>query len=1351
MKNIYTRTGAILLRLFICLSVSSLKISYASPLQEKQTEAIKTSFNTIKFERNKGQMSTKVSYGFITTFGSMYLENNKIKLNVFQCDPLSDITSHTVDINFPGGSTDFNIEPSNELSAKYNYWTDNNPLHAITDIPVYGELTIKNVYDGIDLRLYSAENKTVEFDWIVAPGADFSKIKIHFEGHDNLSKNDKNNLIIGLRHHDLEMQIPECYQVIRGQKKKILMDFSFVDSKTIGYNLDALACNNEFDNNYPLIIDPAIVWSSYFDADVDVAPIFDAYCSGLEIVPCTGESYVIGTTNISVPIAYRDSAVGYDDIGPGVNGRKGIIYKIDAAGTTCTDFTYFGNNVTIKSIELFPNGNVIIGGSIDSTCNDGKNCATILGSIPLLNPYSNSGRGWVAVFNSTLNSLLYSTKIPGLSGNFGTRAWGKGGITSISVLDDENYFVGGVCNSNSTVGGTSDSLNFVPSFGVPDPTRSGYEAYVARFSGANYNNKDWATFFGSSGNEDIVDIDITTDKSKIVFCTSTTRASGAPALVNPIDSTRNNQEGLIGVLPSAAAAPSSFLMYSYLGGSGDESGLTLALDSTFFYTYYTTTTSESATNKLPGGLTGTFDTTLDGNSDGAITKALITGGIIGTKSTYIGGSDIDNAGCIAINKNRGELYLFGTTLSSDFPCTNSNPPSVYYDSTLGSSGSYDISIAFLTTDLKLEKYGIYIGGCYNDYLGETGIIHSADHLSYNYSLSRLGLATTIHSADMATFGSNCGTGLTAPLNNNPGTFDPFKTTGKEGDAHFIVLWEPTTTGDFGDVPNVYETTDPAVNHVIQNLRFGDLVEADRNPLSSYMADGDDLFAMTNPCGGGGIPDDEDGIDSIYLPLSMTNADTIFYVPVNFYNNTDSLATIHAWIDLNQDSIFEAKEYTYANVKSIGNNFAILNWNLSSLICGNTFSPGLTYARFRITTQKVKDDILTIIDERSISYQDDGEVEDYPVYINGVDWGDLPNPYPLASAIRFRDNNNDNIPDEIRGVEHPVWLGSKVDIECTAHQNNTATADLYDDGVLLPPQDSVTINEPYTYYVTLNSSQAGKMVYFGMWFDWNYNDNFTDATDLFYADSALVSGPVVIPVNVITPSNLSSLYALRVIVSGVSPLQFSDYGARNKQNGEVEDYIQTTKDFVLKVELVNFNGNFAVNHNHLYWSSASESTGLDYIIQRSTDGISFDDIATVQVIRNSKLINNYLYDDYEINLSYIYYYRLKILENDNTFHYSKNLVIRISDTNIPTATLFPNPVSNGNLQLYFANYNSSDYRVTICNNFGQIVYNTDYKLSENEETITIPTASLSNGIYFITITDTNTQTTILSKEFIVSGQ
>ncbi|MCC6584958.1 MAG: hypothetical protein IT271_14750 [Chitinophagales bacterium] len=75
MKNIYTRTGAILLRLFICLSVSSLEILCASPLPEKQTEAIKTSFNTIKFERNKGQMSSKVSYGFITTFGSLYLEN----------------------------------------------------------------------------------------------------------------------------------------------------------------------------------------------------------------------------------------------------------------------------------------------------------------------------------------------------------------------------------------------------------------------------------------------------------------------------------------------------------------------------------------------------------------------------------------------------------------------------------------------------------------------------------------------------------------------------------------------------------------------------------------------------------------------------------------------------------------------------------------------------------------------------------------------------------------------------------------------------------------------------------------------------------------------------------------------------------------------------------------------------------------------------------------------------------------------------------------------------------------------------------------------------------------------------
>lgn len=1321
------------LKIFLCIYslLNSSGYTYAvTTLTERQSQAIKTSQNSIRFEKNLGQLPEKVSYGFLTPFGSMFIEKDRIRLTALQCDPMGDNGSHTVEISFPGGESLSNIEASQVQAARFNYFTHPDPGKAVTNIPCYGELTIKGIFPGIDLRLYSAANSTLEFDWLVAPGADYSRIRMHFTGQDSLWVNKNHNLVLGMRFDNLEMRIPECYQWINNSKKKVDIGFSFIDPQTITYSLNALACQNVPDRNYPLIIDPDIVWSSYFDLNKITAPVFDSYCSGVEIVPCTGEAYIIGSSNLEVPLNYRDSMIGYDNSIPAANSRSGIIYRLNPDGTSCTAFTYFGDNVTIKAISLFPNGNVLIGGSIDSTCNDGTNCLTVSGSVPFQNPYSTIGRGFVAVLDSSLTTLLYSGRVPGLSGNFGSRAWARGGVCAVSVLNDSSYFIGGVANSNSTYSGTSNGVNLVPNTGVPDPVRSGYEAYIARFSGSAFNNKDWATFFGASGDEDIVDMDISQDKTKIVFCSSTTNGSGAPVLVNPFDTISNNKEGLVGVLPTSATPPTAFSMYSYLGGSGDEYGMTIGLDDTYIYTYYTTTTPETAGDKLPGGMSGTLDSTLGGSSDGAVTKAYLNGGFGGNKSTYIGGSDVDLAGCIAVNRNAGEVYLFGTTLSSDFPCTNSSPSSSYYDNTLGSTGYYDITVAFLSTDLRKERYGIYIGGCYDDYMGETGKLFSGDHLSYNYTLDRLGLATTIHSANTAPYGTNCSNGLTAPLDNNTGKFDPSKSSGKEGDAHFIVMWKPNPDGDYGDVPNIYENQDPAVNNVIPTLRFGLLNEADNNPLSSANADGDDLYANSTPCGGAGIPDDEDGIDSAYLPIHFTVKDNSYSVPIQCYNNTGNTATVHAWIDLNRDSIFEASEYASATVPSGGTYTATLNWNLNTLSCGLNLNPGMSYARFRITTQAVSDNAGTAVDERNISYQNDGEVEDYTAYIRGVDWGDLPNPYPLASAVSFIDFNNDNIPDENQGgKEYPVWLGNKVDVECTAHQNSAASADLYDDGVSLP-MDSVSPSQTYLYNVTINSTEHGKTVYYGMWFDWNFNGSFTDPSDGFYAGSAITNSPVTVPVSVTTPPFLGTSYALRVIASGDGPVNQSDYNSINHPNGEVEDYIRPAKDFTLPVELNEFNGKNETDHNHIFWSVLAETPGIYYLLQRSANGLQFEDITTVNTGNNYGQRLNYAYDDFDIQASPVYYYRLKMVESDQSFSYSKNIRLVNFPESAPALNVYPNPVSSGALMLNFLNYTNSSFTVILCNAAGEIIDHVDYAVSRPDDLLSISTGHLSSGVYYL---------------------
>ena len=54
---------------------------------------------------------------------------------------------------------------------------------------LYDQITLKNVYQGIDLRLYSADQGVLEFYWNVAKAQDYNKIRVQFTGQDGLTFN----------------------------------------------------------------------------------------------------------------------------------------------------------------------------------------------------------------------------------------------------------------------------------------------------------------------------------------------------------------------------------------------------------------------------------------------------------------------------------------------------------------------------------------------------------------------------------------------------------------------------------------------------------------------------------------------------------------------------------------------------------------------------------------------------------------------------------------------------------------------------------------------------------------------------------------------------------------------------------------------------------------------------------------------------------------------------------------------------------------------------------------------------------------------------------------------------------
>lgn len=110
---------------------------------------------------------------------------------------------------------------------------------------------------------------------------------------------------------------------------------------------------------------------------------------------------------------------------------------------------------------------------------------------------------------------------------------------------------------------------------------------------------------------------------------------------------------------------------------------------------------------------------------------------------------------------------------------------------------------------------------------------------------------------------------------------------------------------------------------------------------------------------------------------------------------------------------------------------------------------------------------------------------------------------------------------------------------------------------------------------------------------------------------------------------------------------------------------------LPVKLIAFDGTYSNNQVNLVWATANEINLSSFIVEKSVDGKNFKSVGNVYA-SNSKLNNNYSFVDADFNES-VSYYRLKSINTDFSFTYSKTVVVT---KNIGSAlSVFPNPVSS----------------------------------------------------------------------------
>ena len=104
--------------------------------------------------------------------------------------------------------------------GRVNYFKGRDAGKHLTDVPAYARVSYKSVYEGVDL-VYYGKQRSLEYDFVVAPGADAGVIKLEFDGYDELEVNADGYLLLKRGGARVSMRKPVLYQLADGGRRPV--------------------------------------------------------------------------------------------------------------------------------------------------------------------------------------------------------------------------------------------------------------------------------------------------------------------------------------------------------------------------------------------------------------------------------------------------------------------------------------------------------------------------------------------------------------------------------------------------------------------------------------------------------------------------------------------------------------------------------------------------------------------------------------------------------------------------------------------------------------------------------------------------------------------------------------------------------------------------------------------------------------------------------------------------------------------------------------------------------------------------------------------------------------------------
>jgi hypothetical protein len=548
----------------------------------------------LAFEPNMGQTDPQVLFVSRSQGMTVFLTASEAVMS---------LKDHVVRMKLVAAGAPRRTRGLEKLPGISNYFLGRDPKKWRTDIPNYGKVAFEGVYAGVDL-VYRGNQRRLEYDFVVAPGANPDVIELAYEGADAVTVDPNGDLILRTSAGALHQERPRVYQEVDGRRVEIAGGYK-VQGRRVGF---ALA---RYDASRPLVIDPVLAYATFLGG------------SGLDsgnaiAVDSSGSAYVAGTTASSnfptqSPAQRRQT------------GQDVFVAKLMPGGDALAYATYLGGS----------GDDAAAGIAVDATGSACVTGSTTSANYPTQSAYQRSKNGFSDAFVTKLspggNALTYSTYVGG-----------SGSQESHAIAVDRT--------GSAYITGWTSSVDF--------PTRSPYQTwqgvadvFVTKLA-PDGSTLVYSTYLGGNGNDRGNGIAV--DLSGSAYVTGSTDS------VNyPVQSPYQVGQGLSDAFVTKLTPAGSALAYStFLGGIGNDEGRAIAVDAQGSAYVTGWTTSSNYPTRTPYQA-------LKGGEDIFVTKLAPGGGAL-VYSTYLGGSSDDIGNGIAVDAS-GAAYITGRTTSTNYP------------------------------------------------------------------------------------------------------------------------------------------------------------------------------------------------------------------------------------------------------------------------------------------------------------------------------------------------------------------------------------------------------------------------------------------------------------------------------------------------------------------------------------------------------------------------------------------------------------------------------------------------------------------------------------------------------------